>query len=102
MSLFKKIENVRKARERVAVHRNELATPAAALLRRGYRHPLATVGTAAGAGFVLGSLGVGPLRVPGLVSMLSGGLAEIVAHGTRLIAELGMDDGSNDSDSSDT
>jgi hypothetical protein len=102
MSLFKKIENVKKARERVAAHRDELATPAAALLQRGYRHPLTTVGTAAGAGFVLGSLGVGPLRVPGLVSMLSGGLAEIVAHGTRLIAELGMDDGGNDNDSNDT
>jgi hypothetical protein len=34
--------------------------------------------------------------------MLSGGLAEIVAHGTRLIAELGMDEGGNDNDSSDT
>jgi hypothetical protein len=64
MSVFKKIENVKKARERVAAHRDELATPAAALLQRGYRHPLTTVGTAAGAGFVLGSLGVGPLRVP--------------------------------------
>ncbi len=102
MSLFKKIENVRKARERVAIHRDEVATPAAALLRRGYRHPLTTVGAAAGAGFVLGTLGVGPLRVPGLVSLLSGGFAEIVAHGTRLMAEWGMDDGSNDNDSSDT
>jgi uncharacterized membrane protein YfcA len=101
MSLFKQMKRVRKARDRVATHRNELAAPAAALLGRGYRHPLTTVGTAAGAGFVLGALGVGPLRVPGMVSMLSGGLAEIVAHGTRLIAELGMDDGGSDTDSSD-
>jgi uncharacterized membrane protein YfcA len=101
MSLFKQMKRVRNARERVATHRNEVSVPAAALLERGYRHPLTTVGTAAGAGFVLGALGVGPLRVPGLASMLSGGLAEIVAQGTRLIAEMGMDAGSNDTDSDD-
>ena len=39
-------------------------------------------------------LGVGPLRVPGLISTVSAGLAEAVAYGTRLIAELGlMEDG---------
>jgi hypothetical protein len=103
MSLFKQMKRVRTARDRVAVHRNALAIPAAALLGRGYRHPLTTVGAAAGAGFVLGTLGVGPLRVPGLMSMLSGGLAEIVAHGTRMLAEMsmGMDDGGNDTDSDD-
>jgi len=94
MSLFKQFEKVRIARERVAYHRNEVATPAAALLERGYHHPLTTVGVAAGAGFVLGSLGVGPLRVPGLISTVSAGLAEAVAYGTRIIAEMGiMEDG---------
>jgi hypothetical protein len=34
--------------------------------------------------------------------MLSGGIAEAVAYGTRLIAEWGMDGGSNDTDSDDT
>lgn len=101
MSLFKQLKRVRKARDRVATHRNELAVPAAALLERGYRHPLTTVGAAAGAGFVLGTLGVGPMRVPGLASMLSGGLAEIVAQGTRLIAEWGIGEGGNDTDSDD-
>lgn len=89
MSLFRKIGKVRAARARVAAHRAELATPAAALLARGHRYPLTTVGAAAGAGFVLGRLNVHPLRVPGLGALLSGGLAEAVAHGTRLIAELG-------------
>ena len=94
MSLFKQLEKVRVARERVARHRGEMAVPAAALLERGYQHPLTTMGAAAGAGFVLGSLGVGPLRVPGLISTVSAGLAEAVAYGTRLIAELGlMEDG---------
>jgi len=94
MSLFKQLEKVRVARERVAHHRGEMAVPAAALLERGYQHPLTTMGAAAGAGFVLGSLGVGPLRVPGLISTVSAGLAEAVAYGTRLIAELGlMEDG---------
>jgi hypothetical protein len=89
MSLFRQIGKVRAARARVAAHRAELATPAAALLARGHRYPLTTVGAAAGAGFVLGRLNVHPLRVPGLGALLSGGLAEVVAHGTRLIAELG-------------
>jgi hypothetical protein len=102
MGLFKQLEKVRKARERVAVHRDEVATPAAALLARGHRHPLTTMGAAAGAGFMLGTMGVGALRVPGMASMISTGIADIVAHGTRLIAELGMDDIYNDSDSSDT
>ena len=47
------------------------------------------MGVAAGAGFVLGSLNVHPLRVPGVGPLLSGGLADAVAFGTRMIAELG-------------
>ncbi|EIL87458.1 MAG: hypothetical protein EPN68_18865 [Rhodanobacter sp.] len=89
MKLLRELTKVRTAQARVAAHRAELATPAAALLARGHRYPLATVGAAAGAGFVLGKLNVHPLRVPGLGTLLSGGFAEIVAHGTRLLAELG-------------
>ncbi|QAU24620.1 hypothetical protein EO087_11975 [Dyella sp. M7H15-1] len=102
MSLFKQLERVRKARDRVAIRRDEVATPAAALLARGHRHPLTTVGAAAGAGFMLGTLGVGALRVPGMASMISTSMADIVAHGMRLIAELGMDDSDNENDSNDT
>jgi hypothetical protein len=102
MSLFKQIERVRKARERVAIHRDEVATPVAALLAQGHRYPLASVGAAAGAGFMLGTLGVGAMRIPGMASMISTGIADIVAHGMRLIAELGMDDSDHDNDSSDT
>jgi hypothetical protein len=76
------------AQLRMSAARQELSTPAAALLARGLHHPLTTVGAAAGAGFVLGSLNVHPLRVPGLGPLLGGGLAEAVAFGTRLIAEL--------------
>lgn len=89
MKLFREMTRVRVAQAQVAAHRAELATPAAALLARGHRYPLATVGAAAGAGFVLGRLNVHPLRVPGLGALLSGGFAEVVAHGTRLLAELG-------------
>lgn len=89
MKLLRELTKVRTAQARVAAHRAELATPAAALLARGHCYPLATVGAAAGAGFVLGKLNVHPLRVPGLGTLLSGGFAEIVAHGTRLLAELG-------------
>jgi hypothetical protein len=90
MRIFRHVARVRAAQLRMGVARRELSPPAAALLARGHRHPLASVGAAAGAGFVLGSLGVHPLRIPGLGSLLGGGLAEAVAYGTRLIAELGM------------
>jgi hypothetical protein len=77
------------ARARMIAARHELSTPTAALLARGHAHPLTTVGAAAGAGFVLGRLNVHPLRIPGLGSLLGGGLAEAIAYGTRLVAELG-------------
>jgi len=92
MSIFKQVGRVRTAQARVAAHRAELATPAAALLARGHRHPLTTLGAAAGAGFVLGNLNVHPLRIPGLGGLLRGGLAEAVAQGVRLITELGASD----------
>jgi uncharacterized membrane protein YfcA len=99
MGLFKQLELVHAARKRVARHRGEMAAPAAALLERGYQHPLTTVGAAAGAGFVLGSLGVGPLSIPGLVTTVSAGLAQAVAYGTRIIAEMGiMEDGDTGTD----
>ncbi|TPG09792.1 hypothetical protein EAH75_14725 [Rhodanobacter glycinis] len=89
MSVFDQFAKVQAAQLRMSVARHELSTPAAALLARGHAHPLTTVGVAAGAGFVLGSLNVHPLRVPGVGPLLSGGLADAVAFGTRLIAELG-------------
>ncbi|MEW9571593.1 hypothetical protein ABQJ54_07505 [Rhodanobacter sp. Si-c] len=89
MSLFGQLDKVRAAQARVAAHRAELAEPAAALLARGERHPLLALGAAGGAGFVLGSLDVHPLRVPGVGPLLRGGLAEVVAQGVRLVAELG-------------
>ena len=88
MSVFEQVTRVRQARARVAAARHELGTPAGALLARGREYPLTTVGVAAGAGFALGTLNVQPLRVPGLISLLSGGMAEAVTHGTRLLAEL--------------
>jgi hypothetical protein len=93
MSLFGKIDKVRAAQARVAAHRTELAVPAAALLARGERHPLLVLGAAGGAGFVLGSLDVHPLRVPGLGPLLRGGFAEAVAQGVRLLAGLLAGDG---------
>ncbi|HEY0197336.1 MAG TPA: hypothetical protein VGC19_02185 [Rhodanobacter sp.] len=89
MSIFQRLSRVKMARARMTAARHELSTPTAALLARGHAHPLTTVGTAAGAGFVLGRLNVHPLRIPGLGSLLGGGLAEAVAYGTKLIAELG-------------
>ena len=89
MSVFDQFAEVRAAQLRMSAARQALSPPAAALLARGHAYPLTTVGAAAGAGFVLGSLNVHPLRVPGMGPLLSGGLADAVAFGTRLIAELG-------------
>ncbi|OOG48699.1 DUF883 C-terminal domain-containing protein [Rhodanobacter sp. C01] len=90
MNVFDHLARVQMAQLRMSAARQDVSTPAAALLTRGHQHPLTTVGVAAGAGFVLGSLNVHPLRVPGLGPLVGGGLAEVVAHGTRLLAELGM------------
>ena len=90
MGLLRNRKRVRRARERMTLAQAELKVPAEALLARGRRYPLTSVGSAAGAGFVLGKLNVHPLHVPGLGGLLSGGLAEAVALGTRLIAELGL------------
>lgn len=91
MSLFKHIGAVRAAQARVAAHRVELATPAAALLARGRRHPLLMLGAAGGAGVVLGSLDASPLRVSGVVPLLRSGFFEVVAQGLHLFAEPGAD-----------
>lgn len=90
MSVFKRVADVREARSRMSVARQAVQLPAAALLVRAHNHPLSTVGSAAGAGFVLGSLDVDPLKVPGASALLGGGLANAMAYGTRLLTELGL------------
>ncbi|MFC5438355.1 hypothetical protein ACFPME_17475 [Rhodanobacter umsongensis] len=90
MSVFEQLTRVKAAQRRTAAARQTLRPPVTALLRRGHTHPLTAVGAAAGAGFVLGSLNVHPLHVPGVGPLLSGGLADAVAFGARLVAELGV------------
>lgn len=88
MSLIKQMHAVREAKGRAQEARAAVAVPAQALLQRGQRHPLTTVGMATGAGFVLGQLNVHPLRVPGLGALLSGTAAEVVGQAMRLVAEF--------------
>ena len=88
MSVFKDLARVRMAQSHMEAVRHQVGEPASALLARGREYPLTTVGLAAGTGFALGSLNVHPLRVPGMASLLSGGMGGVVAHGTRLLAEL--------------
>ncbi len=90
MSLFKSRARVEAARLRVQQARRQLAVPASKLLARGHEHPLTVVAAAAGAGFVLGKLDVHPLRIPGLGAALSGSVADLVAKGANLLAELGF------------
>jgi hypothetical protein len=103
MSLFKQLAKVRTAQADMKLARSELSPPATALLARGQRYPLTTVSIAAGTGLILGRLNVHPLRVPGLGSLLGGGVAEAVTHGARLFSALGSFDlgGSGDSDRDD-
>lgn len=89
MSLFKKVAEANAARAEMTLARLEVAVPARALLARGQRYPLTSVGAAAGAGFLLGTFNIHPLRVPGVSSLVGGGLAEIVLQGSQLISELG-------------
>jgi len=95
MSLIKRLHAVREAQGRAQDAREELAVPAHALLARGQRYPLTTVGVAAGAGFVLGQLNVHPLRVPGLGALLSGTAAEVVGQAMRMVAEFAQQDPSD-------
>lgn len=101
MSLVKQLHAVRVAQDRAQDAREELALPAQALLSRGQRHPLTTVGLAAGAGFVLGKLNVHPLRVPGLGALLSGTAAEVVGQAMRLVAEFSQGAGDATQDTGD-
>ncbi|TBR35821.1 MULTISPECIES: hypothetical protein [Dyella] len=88
MSVFKQVNRVREAQARVVLAREAVAEPATALLDRARGRPLTTVGVATGLGFVLGQLGVHPLRVPGLGALLSGSAAELVTQAVHLVSEF--------------
>lgn len=88
MTIFKQLARVRVAQARMTLARHEVGKPAAALLARGREYPLTTVGLATGTGFALGSLDVHPLRVPGLASLIGGGVAGVLEHGSHLLAEM--------------
>jgi hypothetical protein len=90
VSIFRSVAKVNAAAMHARLARHAVGGPASALLERGREYPLTMVGAAAGAGLVLGKLNVHPLRVPGLSALLSGGLAEAVSFGAKLIGELGL------------
>jgi hypothetical protein len=90
MKIFRDLARVRLAQATVVVARHEMSVPADALLARGRRYPLTTVGAAAGAGLIMGSLNAHPLRVPGVGALLGGGVAEAAAFGARWLTELGL------------
>ncbi|HEY4146012.1 hypothetical protein [Pinirhizobacter sp.] len=97
MSVFKNIAAVRLAQAEVRASREAVAALAASLYAKGYEHPLTVVSAATGVGVVLGVLDVNPLRVPGLVSMLSGGATELATRAVMLAAGnfMGGGDGGN-------
>ena len=90
MSIFSSAAKVTAAATLAREARQSVGVPAAALMNRGRQYPLTMVGSAAGAGLVLGTLNIHPLRVPGMGALVSGGLSEAMSFGTKLIAELGV------------
>ncbi|MEO7066051.1 MAG: hypothetical protein ABI114_04030 [Rhodanobacter sp.] len=91
MKLFAEVTEVKLAQARVRVAREQLGRPVTAIFERSDRHPLSTVGIAAGVGFALGSLNLHPLRTPGVGPLLGGGLADAAAFATRWLVEQGLD-----------
>jgi hypothetical protein len=91
MGIFKQLAEVRAARTAMTLAREQAAIPAAALLARAQAHPLTSVGIAAGAGVAMGSLDVHPLRIPGLGTLISGGLTDVLMQVTGLAAGLGAE-----------
>ncbi|SEO33086.1 hypothetical protein SAMN02800692_0267 [Luteibacter sp. UNC138MFCol5.1] len=86
MGIFRSIANVTEARARVVAAREETVRPAAALIARGYEHPLTVVGVAAGAGFLLSNVKLNPLAVPGVSGIVAGGAADLIARGVSIAA----------------
>ncbi|QDE37824.1 hypothetical protein FIV34_00710 [Luteibacter pinisoli] len=78
MGIFSSMAKVTEARARVVAARVETVEPAAALIARGYEHPLTVLGLAAGSGFLLSSVKINPLGVPGVSNLVAGGTADIV------------------------
>jgi hypothetical protein len=93
MNILQRHARVRIAQARMTEARISLERSASTLLARSCAHPLSSLGVAAGAGFVLGRLDLHPLRVPALGSLLGGGIAEAIAQGVRVFADMsGADD----------
>jgi hypothetical protein len=89
------IAAVKAAQTRMAIARIETIEPASALISRGYEHPLTVMGMAAGAGFLLSQVNVSPARIPGVSSLLAGGIAEVVGK-VAMMAASGWVDGAGD------
>lgn len=78
MGIFNSMAKVTEARARVAAARVQTVEPAAALIARGYEHPLTVLGIAAGSGFLLSNIKVNPLAVPGVSGIVAGGTADLI------------------------
>jgi hypothetical protein len=80
MGIFSSMAKVTEARARVAAARAETVEPAAALIARGYEHPLTVLGIAAGSGFLMSKVKVNPLAVPGVSGLVAGGTADLIGR----------------------
>lgn len=96
MGIFSSMAKVTEARARVVVAREEAVAPAAALIARGYEHPLTVLGLAAGSGFLLSNVNINPLSVPGVSSLVAGGGADLVGKVISIAASSILGDFAGD------
>ncbi|MBB3226572.1 hypothetical protein FHW69_001162 [Luteibacter sp. Sphag1AF] len=86
MGILSNMAAVTEARARMAVARVETTEPAAALVAKGYEHPLTVMGMAAGVGFFLSNVKMNPLAVPGVSTLVAGGASDLVGQLVSLAA----------------
>lgn len=90
MGLIKSLIDVRAQDARVTRARQRLPAVAETYVARARRYPLAWVGAAFAAGYVMERLPIRPWRIPGVIALLSGEGVELVHH---LLASFGIDSG---------
>jgi hypothetical protein len=78
MGLSSSLAEVRIQDARVSAARRRLPAVGDALDARVRKHPLAWLGAAFGAGYVVERLPVRPWRIPGVLTLLSGGVIELL------------------------
>ena len=90
MSVFKSRRDVAKAKAELILARAQVGQAVTVLAHRGYDYPLSTMGVFAGLGVLISQIKLSPMHLPVLGGVFSGGLGGLLAHGARLLVEMGL------------